>query len=199
MARAGLVVSCRNRPKLPVCRKETSNLMTPFAHLPVAVPRHRAVPLRWYHRHGTSRLSTSPAGQSASSAPSPIRAPNSRPPSRSGNAGEIAGPSRKRSKAHEMARRVRDRHCLARQTPPERPVPCFDVPLAPDAFRCAWTTVPSATAHSKSGSSDNAPENALDKKTVVSRGDPVVALPSADGGPCAPAPHPLKPSCRHSW
>ena len=97
-------------------------------HIPVAVPRHQTGPPRWHHRHGTSRLSTSPAGQSASSAPSPIRAPNSRPPSRSGNAGEVAGPSRKRSKAHEMARRVRDRHRLARQTPPERPMPRFEVP-----------------------------------------------------------------------
>ena len=173
--------------------------MTPFAHLPVAVPRHRAVPLRWHHRHGTSRLSTSPAGQSASNALSPIRAPNSRPPSSSGIAGATAGAPRKRNKAHEMARSVRDRHCLARQTPAgAAQCPVSRSPLAPDAFRCAWTTVPSANAHSKSGSSDNAsetrrkiaprtsrphpPQNALDKKTVVSRGDPVVALPSADGG-----------------
>ena len=79
-------------------------------------------------------------------------------------------------------------------------------PLATDAFRGARTIAPSANAHSKSGSYDNAsetledavplpeprrkiaprtsrphpPQNALDKKAAVSRGDPAVALPSAE-------------------
>ena len=60
--------------------------------------------------------------------------------------------ARKRNKAHKMARRVRDRHCLARQNPAGTAnAPFRGPPLAPDAFRGAWTIVPSANARFEVG------------------------------------------------
>ena len=58
--------------------------------------------------------------------------------------------------AHKASERVHDRHDLARQAAPGTadPLPAGP-PLAPDAFWCAWTTVPSTNTHSRSNSSEN--------------------------------------------
>ena len=71
MARAGLVAACRNRPELPGFRKEIPDPVTPFAHLPVAVPRHQTGPPRWHHRHGTSRRPAFPPPRQARRRPAP--------------------------------------------------------------------------------------------------------------------------------
>ena len=85
IAHVSLVAACRNRPELPGFRQEILNLMTPFAHLPVVIPRHLAVPLRWYHRHGTSRRPASPPPRQASPRQTPC--PQSEPRTRDPQAG----------------------------------------------------------------------------------------------------------------
>ena len=82
MADVRLVISCRNRPELPGFRKEIPDPVTPFAHLPVAVPRHQTVPPRWHHRHGTSRRPASPPARQASRRPAlrPQSEPRTRDP-----------------------------------------------------------------------------------------------------------------------
>ena len=217
MADVRLVAACRNRPKFLDFRKEILHLVPPPVHLPIVIPRHLAVALRWYHRHGTSwRLSTLP--------------------------GRPVGVQRPVLEEEQNARdgQARPRPPLSCSSNPRGngQCPVSRSPLAPDAFRCAWTIVPSANAHSKSGSSDNASETRWKTPLLARRrnrwktpfhfpnragrsrhGHPVrtrrktpstkrrlslAATPRSlffppTGAPCAPAPRPLKPSCRHSW